>query len=474
MHPSRFYINGQWVAPLAFRMGDVINPATEMPIAQVALASAGDVDRAVVAARAAFPAYSLTSVAQRVDLLRAIMAKMEPRLDEMAAAMTADMGAPAGFSRNVQAQSGYDHIAAMVEVLKEFRFEEMRGTTLISREAIGVCGLITPWNWPINQIACKVAPALAAGCTMVLKPSEIAPLSALIFADIMHEAGVPPGVFNMVNGDGPGAGAAMAGHPDIDMVSFTGSTRAGIEVAKRAADSVKRVAQELGGNSPNVILDDADLQKAVHDGVVYCLSNSGQSCNSPARMLVPHNRMYEAADIARAAALSQRVGDPMDAATDLGPVVSATHFAKIQRMIEAGIAGGARLVTGGPGRPEGLAKGYYVRPTIFSHVNMSMAIARNEIFGPVVSLIGYKDEDEAVSIANDTEFGLAACVQSGNLERARRLARRLRAGWIEINGPAGDVFAPFGGYKQSGNGREYGEFGLLEFLELKAMVGYGE
>ena len=472
-HTAQFYIDGQWIDPVALHLADVINPATEAVIAQVALGSAADVDRAVAAATGAFPGFSATTKAQRIDLLRAILAKLEPRLDDIAAAMTSDMGAPKNFSRHSQAQSGYDHIAAMVEVLKDFRFEELRGTTLVSREAIGVCGLITPWNWPINQIACKVAPALAAGCTMVLKPSEIAPLSALIFADVMHEAGVPPGVFNMVNGDGPGVGAAMAGHPGIDMVSFTGSTRAGIEVAKRAADTVKRVAQELGGNSPNVILDDADLQKAVHDGVVYCLSNSGQSCNSPARMLVPHNRMDEAADIARAAALSQRVGDPTDAATDLGPVVSATHFAKIQRMIEAGIAGGARLVTGGPGRPEGLAKGYYVRPTIFSHVDMSMAIARNEIFGPVVSLIGYKDEDEAVSIANDTEFGLAACVQSGDMERARRVARRLRAGWIEINGPAGDFFAPFGGYKQSGNGREYGEFGLHEFLEVKATVGYG-
>jgi len=468
---SKFYIGGQWVDPIDARLADVINPATEAPVARVALGSAADVDRAVAAARAAFAGYARTTPAERIALLGRIHTALLARFDDLARAMTLDMGAPVNFARDYQAQSGVDHIAAMIEVLGHFAFEETRGTTVIAREPIGVCGMITPWNWPINQIVCKVAPALAAGCTIVLKPSEIAPLSALIFAECLDSAGVPAGVFNLVNGDGPGVGSAIAAHPDIDMVSFTGSTRAGIAVAKGAAETVKRVAQELGGNSPNIILDDADLDKAVRDGVLVVMSNSGQSCDSPARMLVPHHLMRQAAAIAKATAEGLRVGDPNDPATDLGPVVSSAHFVKVQALIEAGIASGATLVTGGLGRPAGLDTGYYVRPTVFADVTAEMATFRNEVFGPVISLIGYGSEEEAVRLANDTEYGLAGRVQSGSPERARRIARQIRAGWIEINGPAFDYHAPFGGYKQSGNGREYGEWGLHDYLEVKAMLG---
>ncbi len=470
---DKFYINGQWVSPHGTARLEVINPATEDAIATIAMGDAEDVNRAVKAAAAAFPSFAATSKAERIDLLQSIMAAMAPRLDEIAETMTAEMGAPRGFSRDVQAQSGYDHFASMVPVLRDFAFDEPLGTTMVSYEPIGVCGFITPWNWPINQIACKVAPALAAGCTMVLKPSEITPLSALIFAEVLHEAGAPKGVFNLVNGDGPTAGAALSRHPQIDMMSFTGSTRAGIEVAKASAETVKRVAQELGGNSPNVILDDADLEAAVTHGVTYCFSNSGQSCNSPQRMLVPQHKMEAAKAIAKRVALSHRTGDPTLAETQLGPVVSAPHYDKIQSLIALAIEDGATLVCGGLGKPEGLNRGYYVRPTVLADVTPAMRIHRREIFGPVIMLIGYKDEEEAIAIANDTEFGLAACVYGGTIEGARRVARRIRAGNIELNGVMGDYFAPFGGYKQSGNGREYGVFGLKEFLEAKAMIGYG-
>ncbi len=470
----QFYIDGQWVEPGSHATLDVTNPATEGVIATIAMGNEADVDRAVKAAAKAFASFSGSSKAARLDLLRSVMAAMTPRLDEIAATMTAEMGAPLAFSRDVQAQSGHDHFATMVDVLKDFEFDEPLGSTMVAYEPIGVCGFITPWNWPINQIACKVAPAIAAGCAMVLKPSELTPLSALIFAEVMHDAGVPAGVFNLVNGDGPTVGAALSSHPLVDMMSFTGSTRAGIEVAKRAADTVKRVAQELGGNSPNIILDDADLETAVTGGVLYCFSNSGQSCNSPQRMLVPRSKISEAKEIARRAALSQKTGDPLDPANQLGPVVSEAHFHKIQAMIALAIKEGATLVTGGLGRPEGLDRGYYVRPTVLADITPEMSIASREIFGPVIMLIGYDSEEDAIRIANDTEFGLAGCVQSGSIERARRVARRMRAGNIEINGVMGDYFAPFGGYKQSGNGREYGVHGLREFLEAKAMIGYGQ
>lgn len=469
---SKFYIGGQWVAPLEPRQIDVINPATEEVCAVLSMGSAADVDAAAKSAFAAFPAFSATTVAQRIALLQKIATVFERRFEDLAQAMTMDMGSPITFSRTAQAQSGLDHINTMIEVLKTYKFEEMHGTTIIVHEPIGVCGLITPWNWPINQIVCKVIPAIAAGCTMVLKPSEIAPLSALIFAEVLHEAGVPAGVFNLVNGDGPNVGAAISSHPLIDMVSFTGSTRAGAEVAKAAALTIKRVAQELGGNSPNILLDDADLKTAVHYSVTFCFSNSGQSCNSPQRLLVPHKLMSTVKALALEVGLSQKLGAPLDEATDLGPVASAAHFEKIQNNIKTGIAEGAELVMGGVGLPTGFNKGYFVRPTIFANVTPQMSIAKTEIFGPVIMLIGYETEAEAIAIANDTEFGLSAFVQ-GSLPRARKVAAKLRAGQVEINAPAPDYFAPFGGYKQSGNGREYGAFGLHDYLETKAIIGYG-
>ncbi len=472
MYPTdKFYIDGAWVNPIAATFIDVIDPSTETVIHRLAMGKRADVDRAVVAARRAFESYSQTSRPERTLLLRRIHAAMMARFDDLADAMTSDMGAPVNFARAYQAQSGVDHIAAMIEVLNHFPFDERRGTTLITREPIGVVGMITPWNWPINQIICKVAPALAAGCTMVLKPSEVAPLSALVLAECLDAAGVPPGVFNLVNGSGPTVGEAIAAHPLIDMVSFTGSTRAGIAVAEMAAGTVKRVAQELGGNSPNIILDDADLEKAVSEGVLAVMGNSGQSCDSPARMLVPAEKMVEAAIIAKATVRRLRVGDPRDPKTDVGPVVSLAHYEKVQGLIEAAIEAGSALIIGGPGRPEGLRKGYYVRPTVFADVTPDMPTFQNEVFGPVISLIGYRSDDEAIALANDTEYGLAARVQSGDPDRARRVARRLRAGWVEINGPAFDYHAPFGGYKKSGNGREYGEWGLHDYLEIKAMLG---
>jgi aldehyde dehydrogenase (NAD+) len=468
----QFYIDGRWVDPVEARPFDVIDPSSEEPIAKIALGSAKDVDLAVAAARRAFEGFSQTTREQRVALLEAIVAAYQKRYDELAQTISREMGAPLWLARAAQAATGLGHLTQTLEVLKSYPFEEVRGTTLIRREPIGVCGFITPWNWPVNQIMCKVAPALAAGCTMVLKPTEIAPLNALIVAEILHDAGVPAGVFNLVNGDGPTVGQAIASHPDVDMVSFTGSTRAGIEVARAAAPTVKRVTQELGGKSANVILDDADLAAAVGGGVMGCALNSGQSCNAPTRMLVPASRHDEAVAIAKAAAAGIRVGDPFAEGVRIGPVVSEAQWKKIQGLIQKGIDEGATLVTGGPGRPEGLARGYYVRPTIFANVRNDMAIAREEIFGPVLCILPYRDEEEAVRIANDTAYGLAGYVSSGDPERARRVARRIRAGQIALNGASPDFSAPFGGYKQSGNGREWGVFGFEEFLETKAVLGW--
>ncbi len=471
----QFYIDGRWVDPSGeARPFAVINPATEEPIARIALGSAKDVDLAVAAARRAFETYSQTTREQRLDLLKAISAAYQARYQEIAETISLEMGAPLWLSKAAQAATGLGHFAQMIAVLEKYPFEEQRGTTRIRREPIGVCGLITPWNWPINQIACKVAPALAAGCTMVLKPTEIAPLNAILFAEIMHAAGVPAGVFNLVNGDGPTVGQAIAEHPGIDMVSFTGSTRAGVEVARAAAPTVKRVAQELGGKSANIILDDADFAAAVGGGTMGCAMNSGQSCNAPTRMLVPRSRHDEAVAIAKATAEQITVGDPAGANTRIGPVVSETQWNKIQGLIKKGIDEGATLVTGGPGRPDGLTRGYYVRPTVFANVRNDMSIAREEIFGPVLSILPYEDEEDAIRIANDTPYGLAGYVSSSNLERARRVASRLRAGQISMNGAPPDFSAPFGGYKQSGNGREWGDFGFEEFLETKAMIGWGE
>ena len=467
----QFYIDGRWVDPVEPKSLDVINPATEDVAGRISLGSAADVDRAVEAARRAFDSYSRTSREDRIELLSNIVAEYQKRYADMAAAITEEMGAPAWLASQAQAALGIGHLQTALAVLKEYQFTEARGSTLIAKEPIGVCGFITPWNWPVNQIAAKVVPALAVGCTMVLKPSEIAPFSAIVWTEICHAAGVPAGVFNLVNGDGPSVGAAIASHPDIDMVSFTGSTRAGIEVAKNAAATVKRVHQELGGKSPNVVLDDADFRKAVTAGVRAVMMNSGQSCNAPTRMLVPGARMAEVAAIAKEAAEATTVGDPAGNA-QMGPVVSEAQWNKIQGLIRKGIEEGATLVTGGPGRPEGLDKGYYVKPTVFADVTNDMTIAREEIFGPVLAILGYDSEEQAIATANDTPYGLAAYVQSSNIDHARDLASRLRAGQVNINGAGLDFMAPFGGYKQSGNGREWGDHAFAEFLETKAVLGY--
>ncbi|WP_417436312.1 aldehyde dehydrogenase family protein [Hoeflea sp.] len=471
---GRFYINGEWVAPAAGASElDVINPATEESVARVPLGTREDAEKAIAAARAAFPGFSAWSASERLTLLTRIRDIYEARLDDIADAISTEMGAPVAMAKSDQAWSGLGHIEATMTALKDFVFEEKRGSTLVVHEAIGVAGLITPWNWPMNQIACKVAPALAAGCTVVLKPSEIAPLSGILFAEILHEAGVPKGVFNLVNGDGPGVGQVLSSHPDVDIVSFTGSTRAGILVAKSAADTVKRVAQELGGKSPNLILADADLASAVATGVEGCFGNSGQSCDAPTRMLVPRDRHEEAMAIARQAAEKLVTGDPRDPNTSLGPVISQVQYDKIQTLIASGIQDGATLVTGGRDRPEGLSRGYYVKPTVFGGVTRDMRIAREEIFGPVLAIMPYETEEQAVEIANDTVYGLAAYVQSGDLEHARRIARQMRAGQVHINYPDWDLFAPFGGYKQSGNGREYADWGMRDYLETKALIGHG-
>ena len=466
-----FYIDGKWVAPVTPKTLDVIGPATEEVVGRISLGSAADVDRAVAAARAAFETYSRTTREERIALLERIMAAYQARLDEIAATISLEMGAPMWLAKAAQAPSGLAHLMQTLEVLKSYAFVENKGTTRLMHEPVGVCGFITPWNWPVNQIMCKVAPALAAGCTMVLKPSEIAPLNAILVAEVLHAAEVPHGVFNLVNGDGPTVGVALASHPGIDMVSFTGSTRAGIQVAKNAADTVKRVAQELGGKSANIILDDADLKRAVEGGVRACFTNSGQSCNAPTRMLVPRPRQAEAIAAAKAAAESVKAGDPATEGTTIGPVVSKAQFDKIQRLIKSGIDEGAELVTGGPGLPSGLSKGYYVRPTVFANVRNDMSIAREEIFGPVLSILPYDNEEEAIRIANDTIYGLSGYVSSGDNDHALRVASRLRTGNVHLNGAGPDFTAPFGGYKQSGNGREWGEFGFEEFLEVKAVMG---
>ncbi len=472
MKDTQFYINGAWVDPAGGGQTlDVINPATETAVSKISLGSQADVDAAVDAAHKAFPAFSRTSREERVALLGKIVEAYQAHMGELAEAVSNEMGAPMWLATRAQVPSALGHFATAQEILKVYKFEEDIGSTRIRKEPVGVCGFITPWNWPLNQIACKVAPALATGCTMILKPSEIAPLSALILAKVMHEAGVPAGVFNLVNGDGPTVGAALSCHPKIDMVSFTGSTRAGVEVAKAAAPTVKRVAQELGGKSANIILDDADFKEAVSRDTIQIMSNSGQSCNAPTRMLVPFDKMDEAAAIAKETAESIAVGDPKADETRMGPVVSEVQWNKIQALIEKGIEEGATLVTGGPGKPDGLNAGYFIKPTVFANVTNDMTIAREEIFGPVLSIIGYKDQEDAVRIANDTEYGLSSYVTSGNIDRAIEVAEQMRAGNVHINGRGPDFSAPFGGYKQSGNGREWGVFGFEEFLEVKAMMG---
>ena len=473
LNKLQFYIDGKWVDPVTPKTLDVVDPAHEEPFARISLGSKADIDRAVAAAKRAFPSWSRSSKEQRLALLQKILEVYQRRYGEFAETISREMGAPLSLSQNAQAAMGIAHFTQAMMVLKDFEFVQPKGGTAIRYEPVGVVGMITPWNWPINQIACKVAPALAAGCTMVLKPSEVAPINGVLLAEVLDEAGVPPGVFNLVNGDGPTVGAAMSAHPDIDMMSFTGSTRAGIAVAKAAADTVKRVAQELGGKSANIILDDADLEKAVKEGVMNCFSNSGQSCNAPTRMFVPRAKHDQAAQIAGAVAEKVKVGDPFAEGTRMGPVVSETQFNKIQGLIQKGIDEGATLVIGGTGRPEGLNRGYYVRPTIFANVRNDMTIAREEIFGPVLSILPYSTEEEAVRLANDTPYGLSGYVQSGSIDHARDVAAQLRTGMVHLNGAGVDLSAPFGGYKQSGTGREWGDSGFHEYLEIKAVMGYG-
>lgn len=470
----KFYINGSWVHAPSPATLEVINPATEQPFARISAGTAADVECAVAAAKAAFPSFSRTDKSERLDLLKGILRLYGERSEDIARAVSEEMGAPMSLARGAQTFAGRAHLEATIVALERFEFEHQRRNSRIVEEAIGVVGLITPWNWPLNQIVCKVAPAIAAGCTMVLKPSEVSPMSGIVFSEIMDAAGVPPGVYNMVNGDGPSVGHAVAAHPDVAMISFTGSTRAGIVVAKTAADTVKRVAQELGGKSANIILPDADLETAVRKGVEACFLNSGQCCDAPSRMLVPRALHGRATMIAKRAAEALKVGDPKARDTDLGPVVNKRQFERIQRLMEIGVVEGATLVTGGTGRPPGLDRGYYVRPTVFGNVRPEMTLAREEIFGPVLSIMPYDSEAEAIAIANDSVYGLAAYVQSNDIARALEVARRIRAGQVNLNYADWDAFAPFGGYKQSGNGRECADWGIREFLELKAISGPGD
>src|ERR1700723_2419701 len=430
----QFYIDGKWVDPAEVRDFPVTSPASEEAIATISLGSAADVDRAVAAAKRAFESYSETSPDERLRILRRIIEVYQSKMEQMAETISQEMGCPLTLARKAQAPAGVAHLMEIVGVLEHFKFEEARGSTVMRKEPIGVCGLITPWNWPMNQIATKVAPALAAGCTMVLKPSEVAPLSAYLFTQILDEAAVPPGIFNLVNGDGPTVGAAISSHPDVAMVSFTGSTQAGVAVAVAAAPSVKRVTQELGGKSANILLDDADFDKAVKQGVQECFRNTGQSCNAPTRMLVPRSRMAEAAATAKRTAESTKVGDPFAEGTSVGPLASKAQFDKVQRLIEKGVEEGAKLVSGGPGRPDGVTKGYFVKPTVFADVRNDMTIAREEIFGPVLCIIAYENEEDAIRIANDTPYGLSGFVTSANRERAAGVAKRLRSGNVHING----------------------------------------
>ena len=468
---TKFYIDGEWQSPGGAKTMDVINPATEEKAGVISIGDENDIDRAVNAAAKAFPSYARTSRKERIELIEAVTAEYQNRISDMADAITEEMGAPGWLASKAQATSGLGHILTAATILKDYSFEHKQGGTLVAKEPIGVCGFITPWNWPSNQIATKVAPALATGCTMVLKPSEIAPFSAYLWAEIMDAAGVPASVFNMVNGDGPGTGAALSRHPKVDMISFTGSTRAGVEVAKNAAPTVKRVHQELGGKSPNIILEDANLEKAIKGGVKEVTMNTGQSCNAPTRMLVPASKMNEVRPLLEAAFNETTVGTP-DSDAWMGPLVSEAQWNKVQGLINKGIEEGATLLAGGPGKPEGLEKGYYVKPTVFTDVKNDMTIAREEIFGPVLSVIAYDTLDEAIEIANDTEYGLAAYVQGEDPEKVRDVARQLRAGQVSLNGASLDSVSPFGGYKQSGNGREFGEYAFDEFLELKAILGH--
>ncbi len=475
MNQQQFYINNKWVDPIApgNTLG-VINPASEKEIARISIGAGADLDAAVIAARQVFESWSRTGKAERLTLLGRLVEVYESRREEMAQTISSEMGSPILMADRAQAGSGASHLRAFIAALESYEFvqpfsAESPGTSII-HEPIGVCGLITPWNWPMNQVALKVGAALAAGCTVILKPSEIAPLSSMLFAEFIHEAGFPAGVFNLVNGDGVGVGSAMSAHPDIDMISFTGSTRAGIAVSKAAADTVKRVALELGGKSPNLVFEDADLEKAVVAGVRFCFDNTGQSCNSPTRMLVERGGYDKAVLIAKRVAGETRVGQPSEQGNHLGPLVSKQQFDKVQALIQAAIDEGATLVAGGTGKPPGFETGYFVKPTVFSDVNNDMTIAQEEVFGPVLAMIPFDDEDDAVRMANDTPYGLAAYIQTGDSERASRVSGRLRAGMVQVNGASRPTGSPFGGYKQSGIGREGGFWGIEDFLEVKLLV----
>ena len=473
MKSLQHYIDGRWVEPVVTGARfPVIDPATESQVAEICMGSAADVDLAVAAACRAFASFAVTPLDARLDALRRINEVFKRRFDEMADAITTEMGAPRDMAREAQAAAGPGHIEATIKAAQQLDWEVRIDGSNVVREPIGVCGLVTPWNWPINQILAKVAPAIAAGCTMVLKPSEQAPLSAQLIAEFIDEAGLPPGVFNLVHGNGPTVGHAMSAHPDIEMMSFTGSTRAGVDVAKTAADTIKRVAQELGGKSPNLIFADADLSRALGNAIRRCFYNTGQSCNAPTRLLVEASVYERAVELIRPLAEATKVGDPRQPGRHLGPLSSRIQFERVQRYMQIGIDEGARLVAGGPGRPEGIDRGFFVKPTVFADVHNGMRIAREEIFGPVLSMIPFKDIDDAIAIANDTPYGLAAYLFTSDLDKARSVARRLRAGSVHINGAGQGYMEPFGGFKQSGNGRECGTYGLLDFLELKSINGF--
>jgi aldehyde dehydrogenase (NAD+) len=473
MKSLQHYIDGRWVAPVVTgERFPVIDPATESQVAEICMGSAADVDLAVAAACRAFASFAVTPLDARLDALRRINEVFKRRFDEMADAITTEMGAPRDMAREAQAAAGPGHIEATIKAAQQLDWEVRIDGSNVVREPIGVCGLVTPWNWPINQILAKVAPAIAAGCTMVLKPSEQAPLSAQLIAEFIDEAGLPAGVFNLVHGNGPSVGHAMSAHPDIEMMSFTGSTRAGVDVAKTAADTIKRVAQELGGKSPNLIFADADLSRALGNAIRRCFYNTGQSCNAPTRLLVEASVYERAVELIRPLAEATKVGDPRQPGRHLGPLSSRIQFERVQRYMQIGIDEGARLVAGGPGRPEGVDRGFFVKPTVFADVHNGMRIAREEIFGPVLSMIPFKDIDDAIAIANDTPYGLAAYLFTSDLDKARAVARRLRAGSVHINGAGQGYMEPFGGFKQSGNGRECGSYGLLDFLELKSINGF--
>ncbi|ASJ71568.1 3-succinoylsemialdehyde-pyridine dehydrogenase [Granulosicoccus antarcticus IMCC3135] len=476
MNTRQFYIDGAWVNPLAGTELDVINPSNETVCATISLGGEADTQAAVEAARRAFDSWSESSKSQRLELMNRILEVYVSRSGEIAEAISQEMGAPVDMAASSQVGTGSYHIKAFIRALEAFEFErELRPNTPNDRilyQPIGVCGLITPWNWPMNQIALKVMPALASGCTMVLKPSELSPLSAMVFADILHEAGVPAGVFNLLNGDGAGVGTALSGHRDVAMISFTGSSRAGIAISKNAADGLKRVSLELGGKGANIVFADAAAE-AVRDGVARCFNNTGQSCNAPTRMLVERSRYDEAVAQAKEQADNTAVDLAEKHGSHIGPLVSQMQYDKVQALIERGISDdGARLVAGGLGKPEGLETGYFVRPTVFADCNNDMAIMREEIFGPVLSMMPFDTEEEAIAIANDTDYGLTNYVQTGDAARANRLARRLRSGMVDMNGQARSSGAPFGGFKHSGNGREGGVWGLEEFLEVKAVGGW--